>query len=137
MTTLLFADLTYKIIGAAMEAHNTLGSGFLEAVYEAALAHELRELRLAFERQKRLAVHYTGMTIGEYKADFAAENSVIVELKAQRALTAVDEAQVINCLKTTGLRIGLLFNSGAQSLQYIRRIVQPIIIRVIGVICGS
>ena len=106
-----------------MEVHKTLGPGFVEAVYEAAVAYELRQLNLAFERQKALAVYYKGMVIGEYKADFVAENGVIVELKAQKALTAVDEAQLINYLKATGVRVGLLLNFGTRSLQQTRRIV--------------
>lgn len=120
---LLFADLTYKIIGAAMEVHKTLGSGFLEAVYEEALAYELKKLGLLFERQKVLAVYYKGITLGDYRADFVVENNVIIELKAQKALTAVDEAQLINYLKATNLKVGLLFNFGARSLQQVRRIV--------------
>ena len=123
MTELLFAELTYAIIGAAMEVHKTLGPGFLESVYEAALAYELQKLGLTFERQKTLAVYYKGMTIGEYRADFVVEGKVILELKAQKTLTSVDEAQLINYLKTTGLRVGLLFNFGAQSLQHERRAV--------------
>jgi GxxExxY protein len=120
---LLFADLTYKIIGAAMEVHKTLGPGFLEAIYETALAYELKQLRLTFERQKALAVPYKGMIIGDYKPDFIVEDKIVVELKAQRALSTVDEAQLINYLKATGLRVGLLFNFGTKSLQPIRRIV--------------
>jgi GxxExxY protein len=119
----LFAELTYKIIGAAMEVHKTLGSGFLESVYEAALACELQKLGLTFERQKVLDVYYKGMVIGQYKADFLVEGSVILELKAQKGLTSIDEAQLINYLKATGLRVGLLFNFGAKSLQHERRIV--------------
>ena len=75
-----------------MEVHKTLGPGFLEAVYEEALAYELKKLGLAFERQKALAVYYKGMILGDYRADFVVENSVIIELKAQKALTPVDEA---------------------------------------------
>ncbi len=119
----LFADLTYKIIGAAMEVHKTLGPGFLEAVYEAALVFELQRLGLAFERQTVIAVNYKGVVIGDYRADLLIENSVIVELKTQRALTPIDEAQLINYLKATGLRVGLLFNFGAKSLEQMRRIV--------------
>ena len=123
MSELLFVELTYQIIGAAMEVHKTLGPGFLEAVYEAALAFELQRLGLSFERQKVLPVYYKGMVIGEYRADFVIENSVIIELKSQKALTAVDEAQLINYLKATGIRVGLLFNFGAKSLQHERRVV--------------
>jgi len=120
---LLFADLTYKIIGAAMEVHKTLGPGFLEAVYEEAMAYELKKLGLLFERQKALAVYYKGITLGDYRADFLVESNVIVELKAQKALSTVDEAQLINYLKATNLKVGLLFNFGGRSLQQVRRIV--------------
>jgi GxxExxY protein len=118
---LLFADLTYKIIGAALEVHKVLGPGFLEAVYEAALAVELQSLGLQFERQKVMDVYYKGMIIGQYKADLVIEGKVIVELKAQKSLTPVDEAQLINYLKATGLQVGLLFNFGAKSLEQVRR----------------
>jgi len=120
---LLLKDEVYAIVGAAIEVHKTLGPGFLEAVYEAALAFELRRLGISFERQKVLPVYYKGIVIGEYRADFVIENSVIVELKAQKALTTVDEAQLINYLKATGIRVGLLFNFGAKSLQHERRVV--------------
>jgi GxxExxY protein len=120
---LLFADLTYKIIGAAQEVHKTLGPGFLEAVYEEAMAYELKSLGLAFERQKAMEVYYKGITLGDYRADFLVEGNVILELKAQKVLTAVDEAQLLNYLKATNLKVGLLFNFGARSLQQVRRVV--------------
>lgn len=124
MPELLFADLTYKIIGAAFEVHKVLGPGFLEAVYEAALAFELQKLGLYFERQKVIDVYYKGMIIGQYKADFVIEGKVIVELKAQKSLTPIDEAQLINYLKATGLQVGLLFNFGAKSLEQARRVLE-------------
>jgi GxxExxY protein len=124
MPELLFADLTYKIIGAALEVHKVLGPGFLEAVYEAALAVELQKLGLQFERQKVMDVYYNEMIIGQYKADLVIEGQVIVELKAQKSLTPVDEAQLINFLKATGLQVGLLFNFGAKSLEQVRRVLE-------------
>ena len=137
MPELLFAELTYKIIGAAMEVHKTLGPGFVEAVYEAGLAYELRQLNLAFERQKALAVYYKGMVIGEYRADFVVENSVIVELKAQKALTAVDEAHSSTTSKSpragwsaTQLRNTFFATDAPYRLT-------TLVIRVIRVICGS
>src|SRR3990172_4466822 len=90
---LLYGDLTYKIIGAALEVHKTLGAGFLEGVYETAMAYELNQLGLAFERQKALPVLCKGGIAGEYKADFVIEDKVIAELKAQKPLSPVDEAQ--------------------------------------------
>lgn len=123
MTELLYGDLTRAIIGAAMEVHRTLGHGFLEAVYEAALAHELNLRGIPYEHQKRLTVTYKGQVAGEYVADFVVDGKVIAELKATKGLTEVDEAQLINYLKATGLRVGLLLNFGTPSLEYRRRVV--------------
>lgn len=123
MTELLYGDLTRAIIGAAMEVHRTLGHGFLEAVYEAALAHELSLRGIPYERQKRLMVTYKGQVVGEYVADFVVDGKVIAELKATKGLTEVDEAQLINYLRATGLRVGLLLNFGTPSLEHRRRVV--------------
>lgn len=87
------------------------------------MAYEMQKLGLAFERQKVLPVRYKDVIIGEYRADFVVDGKVIVELKAEKALTAVGEAQLINYLKTTDMRVGLLFNFGAASLQQMRRVV--------------
>ncbi len=81
MTELIHSDLTYQIIGAAMEVHKVLGHGFLEAVYESALACELDLRGIPYERQKRLTVMYKGQEVGTYAADFAVDEKVIVELK--------------------------------------------------------
>ncbi len=122
MPELLYSDLTRAIIGAAMEVHRVLGHGFLEAVYEAALAHELDLRRIPYERQKRLTVTYKGEAVGDYVADFVVDGKVVVELKATKGLTEVDEAQLLNYLKVTGLRVGLLFNFGTPSLEHRRRV---------------
>ena len=118
----LYKDLTHSIIGAAMEVHRVLGSGFLESVYEEALAHEFRLRSLLYERQAKLAVQYKEITAGEFRADFIIAKKVVVELKAIKALTEIDEAQLLNYLKGTGFRVGLLFNFGCASLEYKRRI---------------
>ena len=117
---LLYADLTYKIIGAAMEVHTVLGSGFLEAVYEEALAHELSLRNIAFERQVSLAVSYKDIVAGSYRPDFVVDGKVIVEAKAIKALTEIEAAQILNYLKATGLRVGLLMNFGAPHLEHKR-----------------
>lgn len=119
----LYKDLTYRIIGAAMEVHRGLGPGFLESVYESAFAHELTLAEISFERQKTLAVHYKGVSVGEFRPDFIIDDKVIVELKAVKKLLPEHEAQLINYLKATGLRIGLLCNFGTPSLEKIRRVV--------------
>jgi GxxExxY protein len=117
MTKILFKELSYKIIGAAMEAHRTLGPGFLEAVYEAALAHELSLRGIPFERQRELPVYYKGQLLGRYVADLVVDGEIIVELKAVSGLTKVHQAQAHNYLAATGLRLAILVNFGAESLQ--------------------
>lgn len=112
---------TYAIIGAAMEVHRQLGCGFLEAVYQAALAIELEARAIPFQKETELPVFYKGQRLAcDYRADFVCFESVIVELKAVSELTGVHEAQVINYLKATGLEVGLLINFGAESLGYKR-----------------
>jgi GxxExxY protein len=120
---ILFKALSYKVIGAAMEVHRTLGHGFLEAVYEAALAHELTLQNIPFERQKDLPVTYKGQPVGHYVADFVIEGEIVVELKAVSMLTKAHEAQAHNYLAATGLRLAILINFGAGSLQQ-KRIVR-------------
>ena len=108
-----------------MEVHRELGSGFLEAVYHAALAQELATRGIPQRREVDLPVFYKGQRLPcDYRADLVCFESVIVELKALAALTTVHEAQVINYLKATGQEVGLLINFGAASLQY-KRLVLP------------
>ncbi len=123
MVELLYQEVTFAIIGAAMEVHKILGPGYLEAVYQAALAHELTLRGIRFEQFKRLPVAYKGVSVGDYEADFVVEDKVILELKAISALNATHEAQALNYLAATGLRLALLLNFGAQSLQH-RRLVK-------------
>jgi GxxExxY protein len=118
----LYKDLTYGIIGAAMEVHKVLGPGFLESVYEEALAHEFDLRGIPYQRQARLAVRYKEIVAGEFRADFLVDSKVVVELKAVKALTEGDEAQLLNYLKGTGYRVGLLLNFSAPSLEYKRRV---------------
>jgi GxxExxY protein len=117
-----YKDLTYGIIGAAMEVHKVLGPGFLESVYEEALAHEFDLRGIPYQRQARLAVRYKEIVAGEFRADFLVDSKVVVELKAVKALTEGDEAQLLNYLKGTGYRVGLLLNFSAPSLEYKRRV---------------
>lgn len=119
----LYKELSYAIVGAAMEVHRVLGPGFLEAVYEEALCIEFSTRDIPFARQKRLHVSYKGQIVGDYVADLVVDEKIIVELKAVKALTNVHEAQLINYLKATDVRVGLLINFGAASLEHERRIV--------------
>ena len=118
----LYKELTQAIIGAAMEVHGVLGPGFLEAVYAAALARELVLRSVPYRREVELSVMYKGALAGTYRADFVADDKVIVEIKAAKQLTEIDEAQLLNYLKATGQRVGLLLNFGARSLEIKRRI---------------
>ena len=112
---------TYAIIGAAMEVHGELGHGFLEAVYQEALALEMTARKIQFQREVPLPVNYKGQRLAcSYRADFICFESVLVELKAISQLTGADEGQLINELKATGLNRGLLLNFGAPHLEYKR-----------------
>ena len=112
---------TYAIIGAAMEVHRRLGAGFLEAVYQEALAIELAERNVPFAREVDIRIEYRGHPLEcGYRADFICFGEIIVELKSMRGLTAIEHAQVINYLRITGLERAVLLNFGTPSLQYKR-----------------
>ena len=112
---------TYAIIGAAMEVHRQLGCGFLEAVYQEAMAVELATRSVPYRREVELPVFYKGKRLDTaYRADFVCFDSVVVELKALGNLGGAEESQVINYLKAMNHQIGLLLNFGAESLQYRR-----------------
>ncbi len=117
MPEILFSALSYAIIGAAMEVHRILGPGFLEAVYQAALEHELTLRGIPFEAQKRLAVVYKDQIIGEYIADLVIDGKIILELKAVSKFTPTHEAQAHHYLAATGLHLAILLNFGAPSLE--------------------
>ncbi len=112
---------TFAIIGAAMETHRELRDGFLEPVYQEALALEFGARGIPFEREKLLRVYYKGQTLESYyKADFVCFGSVIVECKALSQIGGVEDAQVLNYLRITGLERAVLLNFGTPSLQYKR-----------------
>ncbi len=108
--------ITEAIIGAAMKVSNTLGVGFLEKVYENALAVELRKAGLKFEQQKAIEVIYEGVIVGNYVADLIVEGQVLVELKAAKTIDDIHQAQLLNYLKATKLKIGLIINFGTSRL---------------------
>lgn len=110
---------TYAIIGAAMELHRNLGCGFLEPVYQAALAVELHKRSVPFTREVGLPVFYKEVRLDTpYKVDFICFASVVVELKALARMSGTEEAQIINYLKASEHEIGLLMNFGSRSLEY-------------------
>ena len=116
---LIHKEETYRIIGAAMDVHTTLGCGFLEAVYQEALLIELRKRGIPTKKEVKLEINYKGQTLSKYyEADFICYDKIIVETKALTDLSGIHEAQVINYLKATGLKLGLLINFGSKSLQY-------------------
>ncbi len=115
---IIYKDESYKIIGAAMEVHRELGSGFLEAVYQEALALEFDEKEIPYLSEAQLEIKYKNRTLSKYyKSDFVCYNKIIVEIKAVSELSSVHESQVINYLKATGLKLGILINFGAESLE--------------------
>jgi GxxExxY protein len=123
VSKLLYEDLTYKIIGAAQEVYKELGPGYLESVYEDALCYELNVRNMVYQRQIDLDVKYKDVIFEKrFRADLLVEDKVLVENKAIKAITNQDEAQLINYLKTTRLKIGLLFNFGSEKFEMIRRI---------------
>lgn len=103
-------ELTYKIRGCIFEVSRQLGGGFLERVYENALLIELQNNGLNTESQQSLNVYYKNQIVGEYIADLIVENQVLIELKAVSTLSQVHEAQVLNYLKATNIKVGLLVN---------------------------
>lgn len=114
-------DKTYGIIGAAMKVHSTLKSGFLEAVYQDALEVEFIKLNIPFKREVEIPVFYDGVKLNSrYRADYICFDNIIVELKALKNITNIEEAQLINYLKATNYRLGLLINFGEKSLVYKR-----------------
>jgi len=115
-------ELSRRVIGCAFAVANALGCGYLEKVYENALAHELRKAGLKAEQQQPISVRYDGVVVGDYVADLLVAGSVIVELKAAKALDDVHLAQCLNYLKATGLPLWLLLNFGSPRLE-IKRVV--------------
>ena len=112
---------TYAIIGAAIEVHKHLGCGFLESVYQEALAIELGLREIPFRREVRLPVSYKGQVlVTSFCADFICFDSLVVELKALAHMSGSEEAQLINYLKATRYKVGLLLNFGTRSLQHRR-----------------
>jgi len=121
MSALVLADELYAIVGAAMEVHKELGSGFLEAVYQEALEIEFQSRDIPFQSQSLLRVRYkTKLLEKTYIADFICFDQIIIELKALNNISGKEESQILNYLKATGLKVGVLINFGTQSLEWKR-----------------
>jgi GxxExxY protein len=113
-------EITEQIIGAAFEVYSILGYGFLERVYQRAMQVELRARGLKAEIEDKIKVWYKDELVGDYQADLWVADSVIVELKVAREYQSEDEAQLLNELKATGIRVGLLINFGRTKVEFKR-----------------
>jgi len=117
---IIYKELSYEIINAAMQVHNELGPGFAERVYEEALCLELRNKGLNYERQRKVDVKYRDTKVGEYVPDIVVDGKVLLELKAVSEHNSVFDAQVYSYLKATGLKLGILINFGTRKLTFKR-----------------
>lgn len=118
---IIYAQESYEIVGACMQVHAELGNGFLEPVYQEALEIVFAEKGIRFEREKEMPIFFQGKPLKKkYIADFLCDEKIIVELKAVSALTGEHEAQVLNYLKASRTKLGLLVNFGAPAFEYKR-----------------
>ena len=120
MTEFALGEMTYKIIGAAMRVHGTLGNGLPEVLYQRALAVEFKHENIMFEREASMAVYYNGVFIGRRRVDFLVEKLIPVEIKALSTLEGSNITQALNYLEAFNLKIGLLINFGSKLLGYHR-----------------
>jgi len=120
MTQILFKELSYDIIGSAMEIYKQLGVGFLESVYEEAFKIELLSNKIPFESKKKYPVMYKNTFVKDFFCDLVIDNKIIIELKAISNISNIERAQVLNYLKVTGLKLGIIVNFGETSLKYER-----------------
>lgn len=118
----LYKELSYALVGAAIDVHKELGCGFLEKVYENALCVRLTELKIPFQRQAQMQITYHRTEIGHYVADIIVDEKIIIELKTVRKFELVHEAQILNYLKASGLRVGYLLNFANTTLGHRRLI---------------
>ncbi len=120
MAEVLYKELSFEIVGAAMEVHKVLGPGYPEQIYQSALERELGLRRVPFTAQHCIEVPYKGATLGTYYLDLVVDGKIITELKAVSGLQAVHQAQVLAYLRASRLRLGLLINFGEASLRFKR-----------------
>jgi len=117
---ILYKDLSYRIMGLAMQVHKELGFGFLEKVYENALMVIFRRKVIKAIQQAPLTVHFLDEVVGEYYADIMVEDRIILELKTVAKITDVHRSQTLNYLKATGMKLAIILNFGKESLEYER-----------------
>ena len=114
---ILYKDLSYEIVAAAIDVWKNLGYGFLEKVYENALMIELRKREISCEQQRPIKVHYDGQIVGDFIGDIIVNKEIILELKSAKGIDNAHIAQVLNYLKATGSRLGLILNFGPDKLE--------------------
>ena len=114
---IVYRELSFKIVGCALQVHKSLGPGFPEAVYERAMDLELRKQGLNFERQKTYRVTYEDKPVGDFRADFLVDDKIILELKAVTEMPRVFERQLHSYLQVSRLRLGILLNFGREKLE--------------------
>ncbi|HEC98018.1 MAG TPA: GxxExxY protein [Nitrospirae bacterium] len=117
---ILYKDLSYEIVGLAMQVHNKLGYGFLEKVYENALMVQFRGKEIKAKQQAPITVYFDREVVGDYYADILVEDKIIIELKTAEKISGAHRAQVLNYLKATGLQLAILLNFGKEKLEYER-----------------
>ena len=117
---IIYKDLSYQIVGLAIQVRKELGFGFLEKVYENALMLLLEENGIKAEQQVTIKVSFHGRIIGDYIADILVENQIILELKAQDKIVEIHKAQTLNYLKATGLKLAIVLNFGKDILEHKR-----------------
>jgi GxxExxY protein len=117
---IIYKDLSYKIIKLALEVHNELGCGFLEKVYENALIILLDGENIPARQQAPADVYFQGKVVGQYFADILVDNKLILELKTVDVIANIHKAQVLNYLRSTGLKLGLILNFGKPRFEYQR-----------------
>jgi GxxExxY protein len=115
-------EITKQFIGAAFEVHSVLGYGFLESVYKRAMQVELIKSGLTAELEEPIKVRYKGVVVGDFEADILVDKNVIVELKVAKQYCPEDEAQLLNELKATGIKVGLLINFGREKVEFKRMV---------------
>jgi len=121
MAVIIYEKESYEIFRACISVHKELGCGFLEAVYQEALAIEFKNFGIPFEQEKSMDVYFRGIKLNKkYIADFICYDKIILELKAIMNITNEYESQLLNYLKATGLKLGILINFGTNSLKYKR-----------------
>ncbi len=117
---ILYKDLSYKIVGLAMEVYNKLGYGFLEKVYENALMILFKREGIKAEQQVPIKVYFEGKVVGDYVADILIDNKIILELKSVERIINAHKAQVLNYLTATGVHLGIILNFGKEELTFER-----------------